>query len=676
MSSDRALKRRRVLPPETEAALRTQAVDQNLKFYKSAAKWNLEQPYESRPRINSKKGSSKLPIKTAEGWVAQVEPSPEQSEDEADSLLDEATTSSAHDHDPIRESEAKRKQIPAIPAKQQILQAKEELARLASHINEDPEEHAGSLRRLAEIGSSDNITVVKLVLATQLAVFKDIIPGYRIRPLEEELRTEKLSKEVKKLKTYEQSLVSAYQEFLKVLSKNVRDSTGGLSSVATSCACNLLLTVPHFNFRSQLLEILVSKVSQRTVDQDFQRCTETFEKLFVDDEDGNASLEAVALLTKMMKGRHYEMDESVLNTFLHLRLLSEFSARGSHVGIDKIPLDSSSNIKESKKKREFRTKKERKRMKEHKAIEKEMKEADASVSHEERDRMQAETLKLVFIAYFRILKARKPRLMGAVLEGLARFSKHINQDFFADIVEALRELVTVAQASAEQGDGDGSLGTEDSSDLQRNVTRESLLCIITAFSLLHGQDEAKAASALHLDLSFFNSYLYTKVLPTALNADVELGPKSLRLPDPHASQTTRASNPTKVNVQTTTVLLIRSLSSVLLPPTGIRAVPPKLIGAFARQILIAAPHMPEKSSLALLGLMQKVAKVHGKKIAALWNTEERKGDGVFDPLRTDLNGVDAFASTAWETQLLRLHYSPAVRESAKLLEKIIREVDS
>lgn len=34
---------------------------------------------------------------------------------------------------------------------------------------------------------------------------------------------------------------------------------------------------------------------------------------------------------------------------------------------------------------------------------------------EQRDRMQSETLKLVFVAYFRILKARVPHLMGAVL---------------------------------------------------------------------------------------------------------------------------------------------------------------------------------------------------------------------------------------------------------------------
>jgi nucleolar complex protein 3 len=76
--------------------------------------------------------------------------------------------------------------------------------------------------------------------------------------------------------------------------------------------------------------------------------------------------------------------------------------------------------KRKKKEKEFYTKKKRKQVKEQKAIEKEMKEADATVSHEERDKLQSETLKLVFVTYFHILKERPPGLMGATLEGLAK----------------------------------------------------------------------------------------------------------------------------------------------------------------------------------------------------------------------------------------------------------------
>jgi nucleolar complex protein 3 len=56
------------------------------------------------------------------------------------------------------------------------------------------------------------------------------------------------------------------------------------------------------------------------------------------------------------------------------------------------------------------------RLKEEKALQKDMDQADANVFHEERDRMQSECLKSVFATYFRILKLRIPHLMGAVLE--------------------------------------------------------------------------------------------------------------------------------------------------------------------------------------------------------------------------------------------------------------------
>ncbi|KAK3061851.1 hypothetical protein LTR53_019621, partial [Teratosphaeriaceae sp. CCFEE 6253] len=117
-----------------------------------------------------------------------------------------------------------------------------------------------------------------------------------------------------------------------------------------------------------------------------------------------------------MKARDWNVHEGVLNTFLHLRLLSEFSHKASTNSIDKEDRhgDDIAPVKKlGKKDREFRTKRERKVMKERKLIAHDLREADAVVSHEERDKNQAETLKLVFVAYFRILKARVPHLMGA-----------------------------------------------------------------------------------------------------------------------------------------------------------------------------------------------------------------------------------------------------------------------
>ncbi|KAF2205266.1 nucleolar complex protein-like protein 3 [Delitschia confertaspora ATCC 74209] len=677
MSRTHAAKRRRLSPPDDAASPPPKSG--NSAFVSNTSKWDLEQDYETRPRkLKKKKEVSRLPIRTTEGWVEpEVAPETAKKEEEGeetDSFLGSGSEGEEGEEEQEEEEEVEEK--PKISHKQQVLEAKEELARIATLVNEDPEEHIGALRTLAQIAASENIAVRKLALATQVAIYKDLIPGYRIRPLGDDDQTAKLSKEVRKLRNFEQKLVSGYQAYVEDLAKLAKKSgteavdVASLATVAISCACNLLIAVPHFNFRGELLKILVGKLSTKKVDGDFVKCRETLEKLFQNDEDGNASLDAVTMLTKMMKSKHYNVDESVLNTFLHLRLLSEFAHKASYNSVDK-PKEDEYRGKHMKPKREFRTKKLRKQLKEQKVIEKEFKEADATVSHEERDRMQAETLKMVFVAYFRILKARSRKLMGAVLEGLARYAHLINQDFFGDILEALRDMITIDERAM-----DLDIESEDEEDLDdetpdRNATRESLLCVITAFALLEGQDGATATTNLKLDLSFFITHLYRTLHPVALNPDIELSAKSLHLPDPNAPEVNTATN--KVNVQTTIVLLIRSLSSVLLPPKSLRAVPPIRIAAFCKQLMTVSLQMPEKSCIAMLGLLNRVTKTHGRKIGALWNTEERRGDGVFDSLKPEIDSSNPFAATVWESEILRTHYCPTVRDALKGIEKNVLE---
>ena len=661
-----AVKRRKLTPPPTDGEDSSPSTLDNASepsaFFKQASSWNLEQDYETRPRKGKKKDkeSTRLPIKTSDGPIQELEVVEEVKDDESDM---EWLGAEESEEEPVQ-------QKPTVPMRQQILEAQEEMARIALMVTqEDPEEHVGAFKALAQFGQSHNTTIKKLALRVQLAVYKDVIPGYRIRPLSEEDMETKVSKEVRKLRAYEQALVGGYQGYIRELSKlsqsgrsgrsgGSKDSGPSLGSVAISCACTLLTEVPHFNFRGDLLKILVKKLSTRMMDEDFVKCRETIETLFKNDEDGTPSLDAVSILTRMMKERSYRVDESVLNTFLHLRLLTEFSWRASTNHIDKPENKFERKIKE---KRVFRTKKERKMMKERKIVEKEMEQADATVSHEDRDRMQSETLKLVFVTYLRILKLRSPHLMGAVLEGLARYAHLINQDLFGDLLEALKDLI----GHAETGDD----VEEDPEDIEteRNLTREALLCIITAFALLEGQDAAKAQATLSLDLSFFITHLYRTLHALSLNPDIELNAKSLHLPDPNMPTWTHSEN--KVNIQTTTVLLLRSLSSILTPALAARAVPPLRIAAFTKQLATTSLHLPEKSCIAMTTFLGKVTKIQEKKVASLWNTEERRGDGVFDALTGEVEGSNPYAATIWEGELLRKHFSPSVRDGVKAMEK-------
>ncbi|PTB74203.1 NOC3p-domain-containing protein [Trichoderma longibrachiatum ATCC 18648] len=465
-------------------------------FFKSAASWDLEDDYASRRRKSKKanKESTKLPIKTADGRL-EILRELEQEEDlvsvESDAEWLEGREDDAESE---AEEEEEAQEAPTVSEAQQIREAQEELAKLALALNENPEEHIGSLKALAAFGESKIPAIRMLALMTQMSVYKDIIPGYRIRPQTEDGPAEKVSKEVRTMRQFEQALVSGYQNYVKELARCAKEESapvvkGGqsIAGIAVTCACTLIAAVPHFNFRSDLLRILVNKLSRKRIDSNGTKCLQALETLFREDEDGKPTLEAVSLLSKMMKARDYEVDESVLNLFLSLRLLSEFAGKASQDSVERPEAN-----KMQKKKREFRTKRQRKAIKEQKSLEKDMAAADALVDHEERDKMQSETLKLVFATYFRILKMRAPRLMGA---------------------------------------------------------------------------------------------------------------------------------------------------------------------------------LPDKSCQAALGLLNDIAATHGKKIASLWNTEERKGDGRHNPLSDTIEGSNPFAATVWEGELLKKHFSPKVREGVKLLEK-------
>lgn len=668
MAPGRTTKRRRVSPPGDEdtssRANRAQA-----DFVNNAAEWDLEQDYERRPRKVGKKDRevTRLPIKTDEGFQA-VEES-EQEADESDSFL--GTDDEDEGFEGIEEEPEPEE--PKVPLKLQIVQAKEEIARVAMLINEDPEDHISSLRSVADMASDRrHVAIQKLALASQAAIYKDIIPGYRIRPLTEADMSAKVSKDVRKVRNYEQALLTGYKNYVNRLVDLTKATKGeapvdpSLKSVALNCACTLLLGVPHFNCRPDLTKILVNRLARRQADADFVKCRETMEEVFEKDEDGIVSLEAVRLLSKMMKGKEFRINESLLDTFLHLRLLAEFSSKGSRDRIDR-PSEETFHGKK-KQKKEFRTKRERKVERERKVVEKDMKEADALVSHEERDKNQAETLKLVFGVYFRILKQRIPKLMGPVLEGLAKYAHLINQDFFGDLLEAMKDLIGHAD-EAEMADGEDEDDEEEEDQTTRDTQREALLCNVTAFALLDGQDASKAAGALHLDLTFFVKHLYRSLYPMCVNPDVEYNPNSaLRLPDPDHSG--RPTPRKKVDFQTPTVLLLRCLQSALLSRAH-GTPPPSRLGSFAKRLMTISLQLPEKSAIATLSLLNQVAKFHSRRISSLWHSEERKGDGVFNPYAADVEGTNVFAGTVWEGELLRLHYCPQVREGALDMEKMI-----
>ena len=62
----------------------------------------------------------------------------------------------------------------------------------------------------------------RLTFISQLAVFKDVIPGYRIRELTEKEKAEKVSQMVQRTRDWEQGLVGVYQSYLRILEAEIK----------------------------------------------------------------------------------------------------------------------------------------------------------------------------------------------------------------------------------------------------------------------------------------------------------------------------------------------------------------------------------------------------------------------------------------------------------------------
>ena len=107
-------------------------------FARGALHWNLEQEYEQRPRKKKReeKETTRLPIKTAEG----LQPSLLRDvSDVSEGSLSGSEDGNRKDREGATDGEIA--ELPEVPLRQQITDGKEELARIAGLLNEDPEEH-------------------------------------------------------------------------------------------------------------------------------------------------------------------------------------------------------------------------------------------------------------------------------------------------------------------------------------------------------------------------------------------------------------------------------------------------------------------------------------------------------------------------------------------------------
>ena len=313
-----------------------------------------------------------------------------------------------------------------------------------------------------------------LAMLSLLAIFKDIIPDYRIRlPSEKEMAV-KVSKETKQTWDFERALLHHYQMFLKLLektwSKKGKNETQPhqVAIVAMMSLAELLKSAFHFNFRSNLLSAVIRPMNHPIVGD---CCCAAIVHVFQKDAQGEVALEAARQVAKMITNRQFKVRPAVLKTFVNLPL---------RVHVDEAQaakIASQANAKKRKKDKELA------------AIEADLKEGEATVDKIVLARNQSDTLQAVTLTYFRILKSDNLKalepILPACLEGLAKFAHLINLDTVVDLLQVLKELL------------------QNVDDLPLDA---ALNCILTAFQTLQGPGQA-----LKIDQKEYVVPLYSQI---------------------------------------------------------------------------------------------------------------------------------------------------------------------
>jgi nucleolar complex protein 3 len=435
---------------------------------------------------------------------------------------------------------AKSSSVPTVPQNPaaayiqhqlQVAEAKEKIAELCMAVISLPEENIGKLKELrsflGDVTPDIPLTIRKLAALSLMEVFKDIIPEYRIRVVTDTEKHQKMKKDTKKLVGFEEALVNNYRHYLETLetmttgkpvkrkfqhkgtqSELTDAAAKSLRVIAIRCLCELLTSHPHFNYRSNIIALVVPFLAKRDA-QLSDMVIECIRQLFAEDKAGDVTLEVVRLIGRVIKAKKFAVHPKVLATFLSLKV-KEVAKSGEEE-------EKPRKMTRDERFKQF-SKRERKRQKQMAHLEKELQDAAVEDNTKRRLRLNTEIINTVFLTYFRILKTgRRSPLLSVVLEGLSKFAHLINVSFFDDLFAVMTDLV-------------------DSGELKY---RESLHCIQTAFSLLSG-----LGASLNIDPMRFYSHLYRTLfhlhagqssvdLPIALQClDILIGRRRRQVPPP------------------------------------------------------------------------------------------------------------------------------------------------
>jgi nucleolar complex protein 3 len=374
---------------------------------------NLETTYERRlqdkrePVKENPKNLRRLPIKTPQGSVILI---PSSMANEITSETDSEIEHSVKNNDEIpyekenMSSKLERDRSGTVENNisfdnrmKYLRTIKNEIAGISQKIIENPETYITSMKLLQKWTVDPHKTVQKMALLSLLAIFKDILPGYRIRLPTETENHIKLSKETHALRFYERQLLMSYQHYLKILEALIKNKKQDMRArrkghvvhkksiqkshetllIAIKCLCELLISASHFNFNVNLITILVPKMNMVFPPQVSLWTHQAISHIVEHDQSGDLSLFVVRCIAKFITSKNYQTRPEILRVFTKLKFLDDMEI-----------MKSGTKIEGQKRKKEMHyiPKKQRKLLKKEKEAEREKKEVEVEFSQREKSK--------------------------------------------------------------------------------------------------------------------------------------------------------------------------------------------------------------------------------------------------------------------------------------------------
>lgn len=302
---------------------------------------------------------------------------------------------------------------------------------------------------------------------------------------------------MKSLREYEETLCKQYKFYIDYVGDSMREVNKSLATlkrqqdldawtvfgiVCIKSLTGLLETKSHFNFTSDVIQIIVHQLTHKNKDI-FSLAVASIRKLYREDKTLQLSLDITQKVTKLLKQRSFGVRVEVLNIFLSLRLRE----------IQLIEEDKKKKM--SFKERQRMSRQDRKKNKEKAQLSHDLEELELKDKLKAKNTVQTRILEQIFLVYFNILKkAPNFKLIPCVLEGLSKFAHLINLEFFDDIIKIMHEMIESDKLSF----------------------RSKLHCIKTVFVVLSGRGEALTIDPMR----FYNS-LYNIILRLDVAGDLD-----------------------------------------------------------------------------------------------------------------------------------------------------------